>query len=37
MKASTFWDVTMPRLMSTYAGIVFAMLWIGFIAAFPRL
>ena len=33
MKASTFWDETVPRLMSTYAGFVFAMLWIGFIAA----
>ena len=33
MKASTFWDVTVPRLMSTNANVVFAMLWIGFIAA----
>jgi hypothetical protein len=33
MKTSTFWDVTVPRLMSTYANVVFAVLWIGFIIA----
>ena len=33
MKGSAFWDVTVPRLMSTYANAVFALLWIGFFIA----
>lgn len=30
MKDSSFWDVVVPRVMSTYAISIFAMLWIGF-------
>jgi len=33
MRASTFWDVTVPRLMSTYANAVFVVLWVGFVTA----
>ena len=33
MGESTFWDVTVPRVMSTYAVVIFAVLWIGFAAA----
>lgn len=33
MNNSTFWDVTVPRVMSTYAILIFAMLWIGFAVA----
>jgi hypothetical protein len=33
MSGSTFWDVTVPRVMSTYAIVIFAMLWIGFAVA----
>ena len=33
MKDSSFWDVTVPRLMSSYANLVFAVLWIGFFIA----
>ncbi len=33
MSGSTFWDVTVPRVMSTYAIVIFAMLWVGFAVA----
>ena len=33
MNATKFWDVTVPRVMSTYAILIFAVLWIGFAAA----
>lgn len=33
MKASTFWDVTVPRVMTIYANAVFVVLWVGFIIA----
>jgi hypothetical protein len=33
MSDSTFWDVTVPRVLSTYAVVIFVVLWIGFIGA----
>jgi hypothetical protein len=33
MSDSTFWRVTVPRVLSTYANIIFAMLWVGFAIA----
>jgi hypothetical protein len=33
MKDSSFWDATFPRLLSTYAILIFALLWIGFALA----
>jgi len=33
MSDSTFWDVTVPRVMSSYANLIFLVLWIGFITA----
>ena len=33
MRDSSFWDVTVPRAMSIYANLIFAMLWVGFIIA----
>ena len=30
MRGSSFWNVTIPRALSTYAFVIFAMLWIGF-------
>jgi hypothetical protein len=33
MSNSTFWDVTVPRVMSTYAVLIFVILWIGFAVA----
>lgn len=33
MRASTFWDVTVPRAMTIYANLVFVVLWIGFVIA----
>lgn len=33
MRDSTFWAVTVPRIMSTYANMVFLVLWVGFITA----
>jgi hypothetical protein len=33
MKNSTFWDVTVPRVMSIYANAIFVILWVGFIIA----
>ncbi len=34
MTDSKFWEVTVPRVMSTYAVVIFAVLWIGFAVAF---
>ena len=34
MKGSSFWRVTVPRVLSTYAVVILAMLWIGFAVAF---
>jgi hypothetical protein len=33
MRNSTFWDVTVPRLLSTYAFVIVLILWVGFIIA----
>jgi len=33
MRDSSFWDVTVPRVLSTYAITIFAILWIGFVIA----
>ena len=33
MRDSSFWNVTVPRVLSTYAIVIFAMLWIGFAIA----
>ena len=33
MSDSPFWDVTVPRVLSTYAIVIFALLWVGFAAA----
>ena len=33
MRDSSFWSITVPRVMSTYAILVFAMLWVGFAIA----
>ena len=33
MKASSFWDVTVPRVLSIYANLIFLLLWVGFIVA----
>lgn len=33
MRDSVFWDVTVPRVMSTYASTVFVVLWVGFTIA----
>ena len=33
MKDSPFWSVTVPRLLSTYAIVNFAILWVGFATA----
>ena len=33
MKDSLFWSVTLPRVMSIYANVIFAILWIGFVLA----
>jgi len=30
MRDSSFWRVTFPRVLSTYAIVIFAMLWVGF-------
>jgi hypothetical protein len=29
MRGSSFWSVTVPRVLSTYAFVIFAMLWVG--------
>ena len=33
MNNSTFWDLTVPRVMSAYANAIFLLLWAGFITA----
>ena len=33
MSDSSFWNVTVPRVLSTYAIVIFAMLWVGFAIA----
>ena len=33
MRDSSFWNVMFPRLLGTYAIVIFALLWIGFAAA----
>ena len=33
MSDSTFWSVTVPRVLSTYAIVIFAVLWVGFAVA----
>jgi hypothetical protein len=33
MRDSSFWNVTVPRVLSTYAIVIFAMLWAGFAIA----
>jgi hypothetical protein len=33
MRGSSFWNVTVPRVLSTYAIVIFAMLWVGFAIA----
>jgi hypothetical protein len=33
MRDSSFWSVTVPRVLSTYAIVIFAMLWVGFAVA----
>jgi len=33
MRDSSFWNVAFPRLLSTYAIVIFAVLWVGFAIA----
>jgi hypothetical protein len=33
MKDSAFWDITVPRVMTIFANVIFVMLWVGFILA----
>ncbi len=33
MRDSPFWNRTVPRVLSTYAIVIFAMLWVGFAIA----
>ena len=33
MRDSPFWSVTVPRVLSTYAIVIFAILWVGFAIA----
>jgi len=33
MRDSSFWSVTVPRVLSTYAIVIFAMLWVAFAIA----
>ena len=33
MSDSKFWDVAVPRVLTTYALVIFAMLWVGFAVA----
>jgi hypothetical protein len=33
MRDSSFWDLTVPRVLSTYAIVIFAILWVGFAIA----
>ena len=33
MRSTSFWEVTVPRLVSTYALVIVIMLWVGFALA----
>ena len=33
MRDSTFWDITVPRIMTIYANVIFLILWVGFVIA----
>lgn len=33
MRDTSFWNVMVPRLLGTYAIVIFAMLWVGFAVA----
>jgi hypothetical protein len=33
MTGSSFWNVTVPRVLSTYAMVIFVILWLGFAIA----
>ena len=33
MRDSIFWDVTVPRVMTIYANMIFVVLWVGFLIA----
>ena len=33
MSDSSFWNVTVPRVLSTYANVIFLVLWVGFAIA----
>ena len=33
MNSSLFWDVTVPRILSAYAVMIFVILWVGFAIA----
>jgi len=33
MRDSSFWSITVPRVLSTYANVIFAILWVGFAIA----
>lgn len=33
MRDSSFWSVTVPRVLSTYAIVIFTILWVGFAIA----
>ena len=33
MRDTSFWDITVPRVLSTYASVIFALLWVGFAVA----
>ena len=33
MEKRSFWDVTVPRVMSTFAVVIFVILWVGFALA----
>ena len=33
MRDSSFWSITFPRVLSTYAIVIFAFLWVGFAIA----
>jgi hypothetical protein len=33
MRDSSFWSVTVPRVLSKYAIVIFAILWVGFAIA----
>jgi hypothetical protein len=33
MRDSAFWDITVPRVMTIFANVIFVMLWVGFTIA----